>query len=251
MRRKLLVANWKMNFTMSETLSYVTVLLSELKAAGDADVAIAPPFTTLYSLGVLLAETNYQLAAQNLHWEESGAYTGEVAGSFLKDVGCRYVIVGHSERRQLFGETNVTVQKKVAAALRDGLVPILCVGEKLDEREANRTWEVIEGQLHTALQDLRAHDLEDFVIAYEPVWAIGTGKNATEAQAAEIHKMIREWLSRRVDGITAERTRILYGGSAKPENSRALLGQPHIDGLLVGGASLDAKKFAAMIRNLP
>ena len=251
MRKPFIVANWKMNFTVADALKFETALTHELKAAGHVEIAIAPPYTALYSLGVALSETPYRLAAQNLFWEESGAYTGEVSGMFLRDVGCEYVIIGHSERRQYFGETDETVSKKITAALRNELVPIMCVGEMLSERESNRTWEVIERQLKTGLASTFLKDVENFVVAYEPVWAIGTGKTATPAQAEEVHSMIREWLSKTCDGATAERVRILYGGSVKSKTAREILTEPNVDGALVGGASLDPVEFANIIRSAP
>lgn len=240
-----------MNFTVADALKFETALTHELKATGDVEIAIAPPFTALYSLGVVLSETPYKLAAQNIFWEESGAFTGEVSGIFLKDVGCEYVIIGHSERRQYFGETDETVSKRIRAALRDDLVPVMCVGEMLPEREKNKTWEVIERQLKMGLSSIFLKDIGNFVIAYEPVWAIGTGKTATPAQAEEVHSMIRDWLSKNCDGATAERVRILYGGSVKSKNAREILTQPNVDGALVGGASLDPVEFANIIRSAP
>ncbi len=251
MRTPFIVANWKMNFTVADALKFETALTHELKATGDVEIAIAPPFTALYSLGVVLSETPYKLAAQNIFWEESGAFTGEVSGIFLKDVGCEYVIIGHSERRQYFGETDETVSKRIRAALRDDLVPVMCVGEMLPEREKNKTWEVIERQLKMGLSSIFLKDIGNFVIAYEPVWAIGTGKTATPAQAEEVHSMIRDWLSKNCDGATAERVRILYGGSVKSKNAREILTQPNVDGALVGGASLDPVEFANIIRSAP
>lgn len=246
-----IVANWKMNFTVPDALRFETALTHELKAAGEVEIAIAPPFTALYSLGVALSETPYKLAAQNIFWEESGAYTGEISGIFLKDVGCEYVIIGHSERRRYFGDTDETVSKRIRAALRDGLVPIMCIGETLPERESGRTWEICERQLKVGLASIFLKDIERFVIAYEPIWAIGTGKTATPAQAEEVHAMIRDWLSKNCDGATAERTRILYGGSVKAKNARDILTQPNVDGGLVGGASLEPVEFANIIRGVP
>ena len=250
-RTPLIVANWKMNFIVSDALKFETVFTHELKAVGDVEIALAPPFTALYSLGVTLSETPYKLAAQNLFWEDSGAFTGEVSPAFLKDVGCEYVIIGHSERRHIFGETDENVSKKIRAALRYELVPIMCVGETLPQREANKTWEVIEGQLKNGLSSIYLKDIDRFVIAYEPVWAIGTGRTATPAQAEEVHRLIREWISKACDGATAQRTRIIYGGSVKSKNSRDILGQLNVDGALVGGASLDPVEFANIIRNAP
>lgn len=248
MRRPLIAANWKMNNTVPDTLKFVAALESDLKATGSVDVIIAPPFTAMYSAGVALAEAGIQLGAQNLFWEDAGAYTGEVSGVFLTDIGCKYVIIGHSERRQLFGETDKTVNKRLKAALRHNLVPIFCVGETLAQREANKTWEVIEGQLKGGLVQIDLGSIENFVIAYEPVWAIGTGKNATPGEAQEVHALIRKFLSSHYSPETADKVRILYGGSVKPSNCRELMAQQDIDGALVGGASLDPKHFAAIVR---
>ena len=250
-KNPLIVGNWKMNYTVAESLSFVAAFLHEMKAFGDTEVIIAAPFTTLYSLGVALSETTLKIAGQNLFWEESGAYTGEVSGVFLKDVGCSYVIIGHSERRQFFGETNQTVHKKIQAALKADLLPLICVGERLEERERGETLHVIERQLKEAIVDIPLSKIATGAIAYEPVWAIGTGKNATPGQAQEVHAMIRDWFARKGDTRTAESLRLLYGGSVKSTNSRDLLAQKDIDGALVGGASLDAKQFADIIRSLP
>jgi len=250
-RTPFIVANWKMNFTVPDALKFETVFTHELKAIGDVEIAIAPPFTALYSLGVALSDTQFKLAAQNIFWEESGAFTGEISPTFLKDVGCEYAIIGHSERRQYFGETDETVSKKIRAAIRNEIVPIMCLGETLKEREANKTWEVCERQLKGGLSSIFLKDIDKFVIAYEPIWAIGTGKNATPAQAEEVHQMIREWISKECDGATAERVRILYGGSVKSKTSREILSQPNVDGALVGGASLDPVEFANIIRSAP
>lgn len=249
--KPLIVANWKMNFTIPEALKFITAFDHELKAVGDVEVVFAPPFTALYSVAVALAETPFKLSAQNMFWEDSGAYTGETSPSFIKDIGCEYVLIGHSERRKIFGETNEMVGKKVQAALRNNLVPIMCIGETLEERESGLTFEVCERQLREALSSVSLDNVENFVVAYEPVWAIGTGKVATTSEAEEVHAMIRNWLSKTHDVTVAGRTRILYGGSVKPKTSRDLLMQKNIDGLLVGGASLDVLQFADIIRSTP
>ncbi len=238
-----------MNNTVPEAIRFVTALTSDLKAISGVDVVIAPPFTALYSAGVALADTEFYLSSQNLFWEDSGAYTGEISGPFLADVGCRYAIVGHSERRQLFSETDETVNRRLKAALRNNLVPIMCVGETLAEREANQTWDVIRRQLDGGLSGIDLAALADFVIAYEPVWAIGTGKTATSGQAQEVHGLIRRYIADKFGSAVADKTRIIYGGSVKPSNSRELLSNPDIDGALVGGASLDPKQFAAIVRS--
>ncbi len=248
-RRPCIAGNWKMNMTVGESLKFVTALTHELKAVGEKDVIIAPPFTALYSTGVALSETELQLAAQNVHWEDSGAFTGEIAAPFLKDVGCAYVIIGHSERRQYFGETDETVNLRLRAAMRHDLIPILCVGERLKERESNKTWEVIEEQLKGAFTNINISAESPPLIAYEPVWAIGTGKTATPLEAQEVHAMIRDFIADRFDAATADSLRILYGGSVKPSNSREILSQKDIDGVLVGGASLNPQHFAAIVRS--
>lgn len=249
MRKPIVVANWKMNNTVAESIKFVAALSTEIKAAGNVDVVIAPPFTALYSIGVALADTEFKLAAQNVFWEESGAFTGEVAAPFLSEAGVSYVIIGHSERRQFFGETDETVNRRVLAALRNGLIPILCVGELSGERDAGITWEVVKRQLTGGFKNADISACGDFTIAYEPVWAIGTGRTATPAEAEEVHAGIRKFLRSSCGADVADRTRIIYGGSVKPSNSRELLGQDDIDGALVGGASLDAKQFAAIVRS--
>jgi len=234
---------------VADSLKFITEFTHELKAVGDRDVVIAPPFTSLYSSGVALADSELKLASQNVHWEDSGAFTGEIAAPFLVDVGCTYVIIGHSERRQYFGETDETVNKRLHAALRHGLTPIVCVGELLEERESNKTWDVIERQLKGAFANVTMSADNMPLIAYEPVWAIGTGKTASPAQAQEVHAMIREWVGRAFDAATADAVRILYGGSMKPSNSRELISQPDIDGGLIGGAALNPEHFAAIVRS--
>lgn len=249
MRKPLIAANWKMNNTVTEAIKFFAALRIELKATGGIDVVIAPPFTALYSMGVAMADTEYSLGAQNIFWEDCGAYTAEVSGPFLVDVGCRFVIIGHSERRKLFGETDESANLRTKAALRHGLIPIFCVGETLGERESGGTPDVIERQLRAGLRDIDVPDEGDFVIAYEPVWAIGTGKTATPKQAEEAHALIRSTLSTLYDTALADRARIIYGGSVKPSNSREIVSQANIDGALVGGASLNPQHFAAIIRS--
>ncbi len=248
-RRPFIAANWKLNNTVPESLKFIAAFTADLKSATAVDVVIAAPYTALYSMGVALAESEFKLGAENIFWEDSGAFTGEISGPMLKDVGCDYVIVGHSERRQYFGETDETVNKRLNAALRNGLIPIMCVGETLDEREANKTWDVIEGQLRGGLKGIDLKGLADFVIAYEPVWAIGTGKTATPEEAQEVHGLIRGFLRESYGNDTADRLRILYGGSVKPSNSRELMSKEDIDGALVGGASLKPDQFAGIVRN--
>jgi len=247
-RRKFVCGNWKMHKTARETRA----LLGELRASceslsGSVDIAVAPPFTALASAAEAVAGSPLLLTAQNVHWEKQGAFTGEISASMLADLGVRYVIVGHSERRQLFGETDETVRKKVGAVLSAGMRPIVCVGETLAEREAGRTWEVVARQVRAALEGLPQGPIAALTIAYEPVWAIGTGKTATSAQAQEVHLAIRK-LVRELAGEAADAVRIQYGGSVKPDNAAELMGQPDVDGALVGGASLKSSDFIQIVR---
>jgi triosephosphate isomerase len=218
-----------------------------LDKISDVDVVVAPPFTALHVVGDVLAGTGWGLAAQNCFWEAEGAFTGEISPSMLGEMGCRFVILGHSERRQSFGETDDTVHRKLRAAFGHGLTPILCVGEALDQREAGQTMRVVEGQLEGALGGFLGGEAPEWVIAYEPIWAIGTGRTATPRQAQEVHAAIRNWLGDRFSLSRARATRILYGGSVKPENIDELMAQPDIDGALVGGASLKADSFARIV----
>jgi triosephosphate isomerase len=247
-RRKFVCGNWKMHKTSSEA----RVLVKEARAlaeplAEQVDVAVAPPFTALAAAAEALAGSRIQLAAQDAHWEAQGAFTGEVSALMLKELGVRHVIVGHSERRQFFGETDERVRKKTKAVLGTGLLPIVCVGETLAEREAGRTLEVVGRQVRGALDGLSAEDIGRLTLAYEPVWAIGTGKTATTAQAQEVHAAIRAIL-RELAAMAAEQVRIQYGGSVKPENAADLMSQPDVDGALVGGASLKAGDFTQIVR---
>ncbi len=211
------------------------------------DVVICPPFTALSEVAEVLSESDIGLGAQDMYWQEEGAFTGEISAPMLKDAGCRYVIIGHSERRQFFGETNETVNKKLKAALEHGLTPILCVGENLQEREANKTFEVIQNHIINGLQEISAELMLKTVIAYEPVWAIGTGKTATDQQAQEAHKYIRGLLRKSYGDDIAESVRIQYGGSVNPENIAGLIAKPDVDGALVGGASLKIDSFTAIV----
>jgi triosephosphate isomerase len=246
-RRPLIAANWKMNKTVPEALQFLEDLKAGLVDDEPAEVAIAPPFTALESVGRHLAGTAVGLAAQNLHWEEKGAFTGEISAEMLGQLGCRYVIVGHSERRQLFGETDKTVNLRLRTASLHGLTPILCLGETREEREAGRTNEVLTTQLTRGLEGLYPDPLAELVIAYEPVWAIGTGLTATVDQAQEAQAHLRLLLARITDKKLANETRILYGGSVKPENVTSLMAMPDLDGALVGGASLTAESFLGII----
>ncbi|MBI3184192.1 MAG: triose-phosphate isomerase [Myxococcales bacterium] len=248
-RRPFIAGNWKMNKTVGEALSLARELRGLVSMVRDrVEMAVAPPFTALHSVARALEGSNIALAAQSCHWEAFGAFTGEVSAPMLKEVGCSYVIIGHSERRQYFGETDETVNRRCQAVLKAGLVPIVCVGETLAEREAGRTLEVVSRQLKGGLAGFSPAELARFVVAYEPVWAIGTGRNATADQAQEVHAHIREQLVAAFGREAAEQVRIQYGGSVKPDNAGSLLSKPDVDGALVGGASLKASDFAAIVK---
>ncbi|GMU59585.1 MAG: triosephosphate isomerase [Myxococcaceae bacterium] len=248
-RRTFIAGNWKMNKTIAEAIALVRELRSAVSMVRDrVEIAVAPPFPALHPVAKALEDSNVILAAQNCHAEASGAFTGEVAAPMLKEVGCSYVILGHSERRQLFGETDAGVNRKVAAVLKAGMLPIVCVGETLAEREANQTLSVVEAQVKGCLSGFGKEEGARFVVAYEPVWAIGTGKTATSRQAQEVHAHIRELLRGLWGREAAEAVRIQYGGSVKADNAAELLGQPDIDGALVGGASLKVADFAAIVK---
>ena len=238
MRQPILAANWKMHKTIAESVAFAQAFRPLVAAASNAEIVVAPPFTALAAVARELAGSNVKLAAQNVHPEKQGAFTGEVAPPMLAEVGCAYAIVGHSERRAIFGESSAFVAKKAAALLAHGLLPIVCVGETLEERESGRTFAVLESQLTGSLAEIPAERAAEVVLAYEPVWAIGTGKTATPEMAQDAHALIK----------SLHDTRVLYGGSVKPENAAELLGQPAIDGALVGGASLDPASFAAICR---
>ncbi|MEE9279058.1 MAG: triose-phosphate isomerase [Myxococcota bacterium] len=247
MRTPIIAANWKMHKTPAEALAFAKEFAELVREVEDVEIVIAPPYPALAELGRALAGTGITLAAQNVHPEPAGAFTGEVSVGMLSELGCRYVIVGHSERRALFGETDAFISAKLQAAQDGGLRPILCVGETLVEREAGRTFEVVSAQLAGSLARVDDTRAEELVIAYEPVWAIGTGRTATPELAQEVHAHIRSQLGQRF-AAAAEAIRIQYGGSVKPESAEALLSQPDIDGGLVGGASLDPASFCAIIR---
>jgi triosephosphate isomerase (TIM) len=250
-RIPLLAGNWKMHATADEAARLAASVVDAVRGVGDRDVLVAPPYPSLPAVAERLTDSRILLAGQNLHWEDKGAFTGEVSGPMLASVGCTHVIVGHSERRQLFGDTDEWVARKVGAALRAGLVPILCVGETLEEREANETWAVIDRQVRAALFGLDAAAIRGSILAYEPVWAIGTGRVATPDQAQEVHGSIRALLAELAGPGVAAAVRILYGGSVKPDNIDALMRQPDLDGALVGGASLNATDFARIVRFNP
>ena len=245
-RKPFVAGNWKMHKTVAEGVELVKALRELVGGIEGVRVAVAPPFTAIHSVAQLLTGSRIEVAGQNVHWESQGAFTGEISCGMLREAGATCVIVGHSERRQFFGETDETVNQRAKAALAAGLTPIVCVGETLEEREANRTLEVVGRQVRGGLAGLSAAQLAETVIAYEPVWAIGTGRTATAAQAQEVHAAIRAIL-REIGGEVAERMPIQYGGSVKPSNAAELLGQPDVDGALVGGASLEAASFAAIV----
>jgi len=247
-RMPLIAGNWKMHGARSEALALSASLARSVGQERGREIVLAPPFTALEVVGKEIAGSTIKLGAQNVHWEPKGAFTGEVSVSMLKEAGCVYVIVGHSERRQYFGETNETVNKRLVAALGAGIVPIVCVGETLAEREADATEAIIERQVESACGSLRSEQLATCVIAYEPVWAIGTGRTATPGQAQEVHHAIRRQLTSLGSATTSERVRIIYGGSVKADNIDALMAEPDIDGALVGGASLDADSFTRIVK---
>jgi triosephosphate isomerase len=249
MRRLLIAGNWKMHKTVNEAIELVNNLKRELVDLEEADVAVCPVYTALSEVSDILTGSNIKLGAQNVYWQEKGAFTGEVAPSMLKDLDCYYVIIGHSERRKYFFETDETVNKRIKAAQNAGLVPIVCVGETLEEREADKTIDVVGTQLAGGLEGLDGEAITKLVIAYEPVWAIGTGKTATPDQAQEVHAFIRGWLKDKYSDEVAASLRILYGGSVKPSNAKELMRQVDIDGALVGGASLESTSFAEIVKN--
>ena len=246
MRTPVIAGNWKLFKTIAEATGMVNELKPLVANASGVEIIVAPVFTALSRVAEALSGSNVRLAAQDCYWEEEGAYTGEVAPRLLADAGCSHVIIGHSERRQYFGETDASVNKKAKAALGAGLTAIVCVGETLAERESDQTFSVIESQLKGGLCDFSADMLARTIVAYEPVWAIGTGKTASDQQAQEVHAFIRSLLAQLFGQAAADAIRILYGGSVKPDNVKGLMTQPDIDGALVGGASLKADSFAAI-----
>jgi triosephosphate isomerase (TIM) len=248
-RKPIIAGNWKLNKTIKEAIELVTLLKRNITDFQHVDVVVCPPFTALSDVSELLMESEIKLGAQDIFWEEKGAFTGQVSGSLIKDAGATFVIVGHSERRQFFHETHETVNKKVKAALKNGLTPIVCVGESLAEREGNKTFQVIQEQLKGAFAQFTKEEMLQVVIAYEPVWAIGTGKVATPAQAQEVHAFIRKEISKLFTEDIASGIRIQYGGSVKADNIAELMREQDIDGALVGGASLDAASFSDIVKN--
>ena len=247
-RKPIIAGNWKMNNLTSDSASLVNALRQNVSDVQDREIVVCPPFTSLDIVIKNAGESNISVGAQNLYFEEKGAYTGEISPAMIKDVGCSHVIIGHSERRQYFGETNQSVNKKIFAALKVNLTPIVCIGETLAEREANKTFDVIGKQIKEGLVKLSKDQMLKLVIAYEPVWAIGTGKTATPEQAEEVHAFIRKELGKMFDKDVAGKTRILYGGSVKPDNIKELMAKENIDGALVGGASLKADSFINIIK---
>lgn len=246
-RRPLVVANWKMNNGIAETIKFVSEF-NRTTFAEDVEVVICPPFTSLYTLSVLLSDKqSILMGAQNCHSDERGAFTGEISVDFLKEVFCHYVIVGHSERRQYFHEDNVFLSKKIVTSIENDLIPIYCVGESEIERDQMKTFEVIQKQLAEGLKPVAKDDITKVVIAYEPIWAIGTGKTATPGQAEEVHGFIRKWVSQNIGSSYANDVRIIYGGSVKPDNMGSLIEMENIDGALVGGASLHPGDFHKII----
>lgn len=248
-RRPIIAGNWKMNCAVQEAMQIVTVLKRELFEEERVEIVICPAFTALGAVSEITQDSSILLGAQNMHWEKKGAFTGEISGDMLKDLGCTYVIIGHSERRQFFGETNETVNKKVKSALATGLKPIICVGETKDQRERGITKKVVEDHVMEGLKDIDSDNILKCVIAYEPVWAIGTGLTATPEQAEEVHDFIRNiLLAKKYDERAANGVRIQYGGSVTPDNIKSLMAQKDIDGALVGGASLKPEGFTKIVK---
>jgi triosephosphate isomerase (TIM) len=249
MRKKIVAANWKMNMTQAESAAFIESLLVEIGDVADVEVVIIPPFTAIAKVTKSLGKSqNIKVGAQNMHWERNGAFTGEISAALLRDLFVRYVVLGHSERRRLFGETDEIVNRKVRAAHEASLRPIVCVGETLEQRGRGNVQNILSRQLRGSLAGLGEKELQETVIAYEPVWAIGTGRNATPEQAQDAHAFIRRTLRKMSGAATTERIRIQYGGSVKPGNARELMSQPDIDGALVGGASLDPRSFARIVK---
>jgi len=248
-RKRIIAGNWKMNKVIEESLSLVNELKEAVQGINDSiEIVVSPPFTTLSVINDIIKGSNILLAAQDVFWEDKGAYTGEISPVMLKDVGCKYTIIGHSERRQYFNETNETVNKKIKAVLKNDLSVIVCVGETLEERENETTFSVIGTQIRDGLNGLGQKDMEQVVIAYEPVWAIGTGKTATPSQANEVHIFIRDTIKEMFGDEIASSITIQYGGSVNPSNITELMSESDIDGALVGGASLDSGSFIQIIR---
>jgi len=247
MRRPLIAGNWKMHTNIEEARQLATAVAQAAAKVPDRDVMIAPPYTALTAVESVIAATGVLLGAQNVHWEEKGAFTGEISGTMLRDVGCGMAIVGHSERRHVFGESDQMINRRVKGALQSGLIPVFCIGETLEQREAGQTMKVLENQVRAGLDSVALTDSGQLVVAYEPVWAIGTGKTATETQVQEAHSFIRGLLADLYEKNIAAQMRILYGGSVKPDNIDILMQQNDIDGVLVGGAALKMESFERII----
>jgi triosephosphate isomerase len=248
MRKPIIAGNWKMYKTVGEAVELVNGLKEELKGESAVDIVVCPPFTAIAPVADALKGTNIGYGAQDMYWEEEGAFTGEVAPKMITDLGCGFCIIGHSERRAYFGETNATVNRKVKAALKHGLTPIMCVGERLEERDSGKTFDVVKDHVEGGLAGLAKEDVSKIIIAYEPVWAIGTGRTATPEQAQEVHNFIRHMLGDMFGEAVSSQVRIQYGGSVKPDNVKAIMAGADIDGALVGGASLKVKDFAELVR---
>jgi triosephosphate isomerase (TIM) len=248
MRVPFIAGNWKMFKTVHEAVVFVKELRGAVRDVSDVEIVVGPPFTAVHAVAEAARNTNIGVAAQDLYWEREGAFTGEVSAAMIREAGAEYVIVGHSERRRLFGETDAIVNRKATAAIGGGLTPIVCIGETLEERERNETFAVLDRQITDGLDRIAAAQVAELVLAYEPVWAIGTGRNATAAQAAEAHAHIRTRVRQWFGADAAELCRIIYGGSVKPDNIRELVAEPDVDGALVGGASLDAKGFTDIVQ---
>jgi triosephosphate isomerase len=247
MRIPFIAGNWKMFKTVQEAVVFAKELRSVMRDVSDVEIVVAPTFTAVHMVAEALRNANIGVAAQDVYWEREGAFTGEVSAGMIKEAGAEYVIVGHSERRRLFGETDATVNRKIVAAIGAGLTPIVCVGETLEERERGETPAVLDRQIKDGLDGLTADQVAELVIAYEPVWAIGTGRNATPAQAEESHLHIRQRLRQWFGGNAADHCHVIYGGSVKPDNIAELVREPDVDGALVGGASLDVRAFAEIV----
>src|SRR6516164_5924582 len=246
-RMPFIAGNWKMFKTVQETSLFVKELRGVVQDVKDVEIVVAPPFTAIRAASDAARNTNIGVAAQDVYWEREGAFTGEVSATMVKEAGAAYAIIGHSERRRLFGETDAIVNRKLVAAVGAGLTPIVCVGETLEEREASQTFTVLDRQIKNGLDRITSEQVADLVVAYEPVWAIGTGRNATAAQAGEAHAHIRMRLRQWFGGDAADRCHVIYGGSVKPDNIRALIAEADVDGALVGGASLDVRSFVAIV----
>jgi len=247
MRKPFIAGNWKMFKTVHEAVVFSKELRSVLKDVTGVEIVVGPPFVAVHPVAEALRNTNIGVAAQDVYWEREGAFTGEVSAAMIRDAGAEYVIVGHSERRRLFGETDAMVNRKTAAAISAGITPIVCVGETLEERERNETLAVLDRQLKDGLDGISGQQVAELVVAYEPVWAIGTGRNATAAQAQEAHAHIRTRLRQWFGADAADHCHILYGGSVKPDNIAELIREPDVDGALVGGASLEVRSFAEIV----